>query len=103
MISSAKICSHFLAVADKERCLMEFLSKLGRNSIKTTNLCTLANTGINRDVSGKKGQFVINAQQPRPCPAQKTQQDTIQRNNTRRQAGQIESNSSREECPQFLD
>ena len=59
MISSAKMCSHFLAVADKEGRLMEFLSKLGRNSIKPTNLCTLANTGKKKDVSGKKGQLVM--------------------------------------------
>ena len=79
--SSAKICSHSLGVANKEQCWMDFLSKFGRNSIKTTNLSTLENTGVNRDVLGKKGQ----------------------RNKTRRQAGRIESNPSREEFPQFLD
>ena len=73
--SSAKISCHSLAVADKEQCLIDFLSKFGRNPIKTTNLSTLANTGVNRDVSGKKGQT----------------------NKTRWQAGRIESNPSREE------
>ena len=73
--SSAKISCHSLAVADKEQCLIDFLSKFGRNPIKTTNLSTLANTGVNRDVSGKKGQT----------------------NKRRWQAGRIESNPSREE------
>ncbi|CAH3133227.1 unnamed protein product [Pocillopora meandrina] len=45
-----------LGVADKEHCLMEFFEKFGKNSVKTTNISTLANTGINRTVSGKKGQ-----------------------------------------------
>lgn len=45
-----------LAVADKEHCLMEFFEKFGKNSVKTTNISTLANTGINRTASGKKGQ-----------------------------------------------
>ena len=54
--SSSKICCHSLAVADKEHCLMEFLEKFGKNSVKTTNISTLANTGRNRTVSGKKGQ-----------------------------------------------
>lgn len=35
---------------------MEFFEKFGKNSVKTTNISTLANTGINRTVSGKKGQ-----------------------------------------------
>ncbi|CAH3114766.1 unnamed protein product [Pocillopora meandrina] len=59
--------------ADKEQCLIDFLSKFGRNPIETTNLSTLANTGVNRDVSGKKGQT----------------------NKTRRQAGRIERNISK--------
>ena len=73
--SSAKISCHSLAVVDKEQFLIDFPSKFGRNPIKTTNLSTLANTGVNRDVSGKKGQT----------------------NKRRWQAGRIESNPSREE------
>ena len=78
--SSSKICSHSLAVADKEQCLMEFLEKFCKNSLKTINVSTLANTGINRDVSGKKGRH----------------------NKTRRRTGQGE-NPSREAFPEVLD
>lgn len=59
---------------------MEFLKKFRKNSVKTVNISTLANTGINRDVSGKKGQH----------------------NKTRRRTGQGE-NPLREEVPQVLD
>lgn len=54
--SSSKICSHSLAIADKEQSLIKFLETFRMNFVKTANISTLANTGINRDVSGKKGQ-----------------------------------------------
>ena len=59
---------------------MEFFEKFGKNSVKTTNISTLANTGINRTVSGKKGQH----------------------NKTRHRTRQGE-NPLREEFPQVLD
>lgn len=77
---SSKICSHSLPVADKEQCLTEFLEKFCKNSVKAINVSTLANTGINRDVSLKKGQH----------------------NKIRRRTSQGE-NPSHEEFPQVLD
>ena len=59
---------------------MEFLETFSKNSVKTINVSTLANTGINREVSGKKDQH----------------------NKTRQRTGQGE-NPSREEFPQVLD
>lgn len=77
---SSKICSHSLPVADKEQCLTEFSEKFCKNSVKAINVSTLPNTGINTDVSQKKGQH----------------------NKTRRCTSQGE-NPSHEEFPQVLD
>lgn len=59
---------------------MALLEKFGKNSGKTTNISTLANTGINRTVSGGKGQ----------------------QNKTRRRTGQGK-NPVRKEFSQVLD